>query len=232
MRKLNRRHCGSFPRSEPGLEPGHVSSSISVLFLLTLTAQREIGLPQRGTMLIEGSNDQSSFVQSLPLQDSRTSTEEKRESESRSVRSDSLRPHGLYSSWNSLGQNTGVGSLSLLQGIFPTQGWNPGLPHCRRILYQLNHKGSPRILEWVVYPFSSRSSHEPGSPALQMDSSPTELTEEEACYKLACKFQDMMMWVVSHGLKASTNILVGYIIWRTRLKMGLRLREQWIKRLI
>ena len=48
--------------------------------------------------------------------------------------------HGLYSSWNSPGQNTGVGSLSLFQGIFPTQGSNPGLPHCRRILYQLSHK--------------------------------------------------------------------------------------------
>ena len=47
------------------------------------------------------------------------------------------------SPWNSLGQNTGVSSLSLLQGIFPTQGLNPGLPHCRRILYQLSHKGSP-----------------------------------------------------------------------------------------
>ena len=57
-----------------------------------------------------------------------------------------------------IGQNTGVGSLSLLQGIFPTQGSNPGLPHCRQILYQLSHKGSPRILEWVAYPFSSRSS--------------------------------------------------------------------------
>ena len=44
---------------------------------------------------------------------------------------------------NSPGQNTGVGSLSLLQGIFPAQGLNPGLPHCRRILYQLSHKGSP-----------------------------------------------------------------------------------------
>ena len=52
----------------------------------------------------------------------------------------------------------GVGSLSFLQGIFPTQGLNPGLPHCRWILYQLSHKGSPRILEWVAYPFSSRSS--------------------------------------------------------------------------
>ena len=44
------------------------------------------------------------------------------------------------------------------QGIFPIQGSNPGLPHCRQILYQLSHKGSPRILEWVAYPFSSRSS--------------------------------------------------------------------------
>ena len=60
--------------------------------------------------------------------------------------------------WNSLGQNTGVGSLSLLQGILPTQGLNPGLLHCKWILYQLRHKGSPRILEWVAYLFSSGSS--------------------------------------------------------------------------
>ena len=101
----------------------------------------------------------------------------------------SLRSHGLYSPWNSPGQNTGVGSLSLLQpgikprspalqadsslaepqgkhkntgvgslsllqGIFPTQGSNQGLLHFRWILYQLSHKGSPRILEWVAYPFS------------------------------------------------------------------------------
>ena len=70
------------------------------------------------------------------------------ESESCSVVSDSLWPHGLYSLWNSPGQITGVGSLSLLQGIFPTQGLNPGLPHCRQILYQRSHKGSPRILSW------------------------------------------------------------------------------------
>ena len=56
---------------------------------------------------------------------------------------DSLRPYGLYSPWSSPGRNTGVGSLFLLQGISPTQGSNPGLPHCRRILYQLSHKGSP-----------------------------------------------------------------------------------------
>ena len=56
---------------------------------------------------------------------------------------DCLWPYGLYSPWNFSGQNTGVGSLSLLQGIFPTRGSNPGLPHCRWILYQLSHKGSP-----------------------------------------------------------------------------------------
>ena len=50
----------------------------------------------------------------------------------------------LNSPWNSPGQNTGVGSLSLLQGIFPTQGWNPGLLPCRWILYQLSHQGSPK----------------------------------------------------------------------------------------
>ena len=56
--------------------------------------------------------------------------------------------------WNSPGQNTGVGSLSLPQGIFPTQGSNPGLLYCRQILYLLNHKGSPSILERVAFPFS------------------------------------------------------------------------------
>ena len=61
------------------------------------------------------------------------------------------------SPWNSPGKNTGVGSHSLLQGIFPTQGLNPGLLHCRQILYQLSHQGSPRILEWVAYPFSRAS---------------------------------------------------------------------------
>ena len=68
------------------------------------------------------------------------------ESEICSVESNSLQPHGLYSLWNSPGQNTGVGSLSLLQGIFPTQGSNPRLTHCRRILYQLSHQGSPLVV--------------------------------------------------------------------------------------
>ena len=64
-------------------------------------------------------------------------------SESHAVMSNSLRPDGLCSPWNSPDQNTGVGSPSLLQGIFPAQGLSPGLPHCRRILYQLSHQGSP-----------------------------------------------------------------------------------------
>ena len=63
------------------------------------------------------------------------------ESESHSVVSDSLRSHGRYSPWNSPGQNTGVGSLSLLQGIFPTEGLNPGLLQCW--MQELSHKRSP-----------------------------------------------------------------------------------------
>ena len=93
------------------------------------------------------------------------------ESESRLVVSDSLwphrlltidpidyRPHRLYNPWDSPGQNTGVSSHSLLQGICSTQGSNPCLWHCSWILYQLNHKGSPRTLDWGDYLFSSSSS--------------------------------------------------------------------------
>ena len=64
--------------------------------------------------------------------------------------SDSLQPHGLYSPWNSPGQNTGVGRSSLIQGIFQTQGSNLGLPRCREILYQLSHEGSPMVKKHCV----------------------------------------------------------------------------------
>ena len=84
-------------------------------------------------------------------------------SESRSVMSDSLRPYGLYSPWNSPGQNTAVGSLSLLQGIFPNQGLNPGLLHCRRILYQLSHKGSHHGISALVK--RERQKHSPFPPS-------------------------------------------------------------------
>ena len=101
-----------------------------------------------------------------------------KDSQSSPVMSNSLWTYGLYSPWNSPGQDTGMGSLPLLQRVFSTQGLNPGLPHYRQILYQLSHKGDPRILEWVTYPVSSRFANpgiEPGSPALQADSVPTEL---------------------------------------------------------
>ena len=120
--------------------------------------------------------------------------------------SDSLQPHGLYSQWNSLGQNIGVGSLSLLQGIFPSQGSNPGLPLCRWILYQLNHKGSPKskllscvrffAIPWTIQsmefsrpeywsgkplpspPGLSNPGMKPRSPTLQVDSLPAEPLEK------------------------------------------------------
>ena len=80
------------------------------------------------------------------------------ESENHSVVSSPLQPHGLYSSWNSPGQNTGVGSRFLLHGIFPSQGSNPDLPHFRQILYPLSHRGSPGLalkysheIKWLYF---------------------------------------------------------------------------------
>ena len=67
--------------------------------------------------------------------------------------SDSLQTHGLYSPWNSSGQNTEVGSLSLFQGSSQPRDQTQVYVYCRQIVYQLSHKGSSRILEWVAYPF-------------------------------------------------------------------------------
>ena len=87
-------------------------------------------------------------------------------------------PPGSSVHGDSPGKNIRVGCHALLQGIFPTQGLNPGFPHCRQILYHLSHQGSPRILERVAYPFS-RVLPNPGiklgSPALQVYSLPAEL---------------------------------------------------------
>ena len=84
---------------------------------------------------------------------------------SRSVVSDSLQPHGLQLTqllhpWGFSSQEywSILGCHALLQGIFPTQESNPGLPHCGQILYCLNHQGNPGILEWVAQPFSRGSS--------------------------------------------------------------------------
>ena len=74
---------------------------------------------------------------------------------------------------------TEKGSHFLLQGIFPTQRSNPGISHCRQILYHLSHKGSTRILEWVAHPFSSRSSWPRNRTRvswIQADFLPTELS--------------------------------------------------------
>jgi len=127
-----------------------------------------------------GYSQWSSKESDTAYQQNRSSlSEPESESARPSVVSASLQHRGLYSPWNSPGQNTGVGSLSLLQGIFPTQGLNPGLPHCSWILYQLSHKGSPGILERVASPFSRgifQPGIEPESPAFQVDSLPTELS--------------------------------------------------------
>ena len=63
-------------------------------------------------------------------------------------------PPGSHVHGGSPGKNTGVSCHALLQGIFPTQGSNPGLPHCRQVLYHLRKQGSTRILDWVAYLFS------------------------------------------------------------------------------
>ena len=70
----------------------------------------------------------------------------------------SCSPTGSSVHGDSPGKNIGVGCHALLQGFFPTQGLNPGLPHRRQILYYLSHQGSPRMLEWVACPFSRGSS--------------------------------------------------------------------------
>ena len=74
---------------------------------------------------------------------------------SHSVVSDSLRPHRLqparlFRLWDFPGNSTGVDCHFLLQGIFPTQGSNPGLPHCRQRLYHLSHQGSPFLLREIL----------------------------------------------------------------------------------
>ena len=83
------------------------------------------------------------------------------QSESCSIVSDSLSPHGLSSPWSSPGQNTGVGSLSLLQGIFPTQELDWGLLHCRQILYQLSYQGSQECREGL--PLYQHRKRKPGT---------------------------------------------------------------------
>ena len=122
--------------------------SIAIWRLPNIFMQSSLQQPKSHWILMspfhKWQNGCSKRLQDLPIQMKRCSILLIiRESKSHSVVSSSLRPHGLYSPWNSTGQNPGVGSWSLLQGIFPTQGMNSGLLHCRQILYQLSHEGSP-----------------------------------------------------------------------------------------
>ena len=93
-------------------------------------------------------------LQSMGLEEVDLVTKPPPQSESRSAMSDSLEPHGLYRPWNSPGQNTGVGSLSLLQQIVPNQESNQGLLHCRWVLYQLSYQGSViKIVHFILCDF-------------------------------------------------------------------------------
>ena len=152
-----------------------------------------------------------------------------------------------------------MGSLSLLQGIFATQGSNPGLSHCGQILYQLSHKGSPRILEWVAYPFFRGSSQpkdptqisctagrfftswatreaqeywselpipspvylpnlgvELGSPALQVDSLPTELSGKPWYQGSTCFNHSLRIGLLASNscFPSSDNVFIFLYYWR------------------
>ena len=113
------------------------------------------------------------------------------ESESSSVMSGFLRPQTLYSPWNSLGQNTGVGSLSLLQGTFPTQKLNRGLLRCRRILYPLSCQGSSICLIHSIHSVHmsiavSRPSHHSLAPSVSMHLSSTSVRLHLFCSQIIC----------------------------------------------
>ena len=125
-----------FPRSYKELSPVFPKQTVASCSYRCNSLQKHRGVPFLSTF---GEHRVAWLCEDVVVE---------RESESPSVVFNSLWPHGLYRTWNSSGQNTGVGSLFLLQGIFPTQGSNPGLPHCRQILYQLSHQGR---MVWVFH---------------------------------------------------------------------------------
>ena len=115
------------------------------------------------------------------------------ESESHSVVSSSLRSHGLYTTWNSLGQNTGVGGLSLLQEIFPTQGSNPGLPYCRQILYYLSHHRSPLITMGLCLIPAFSTGHN-GYHQKKKKNPQTDAGEDEEAGEPSCPVEGNVNW--------------------------------------
>ena len=107
-------------------------------------------------------------------------------------------PPGSSVHGDSPGKNIGVGYHALLLGIFPTQGWNPGLLHGRWILYHLSHRRSPVILAWVTYPFSigtSRPRNWTRASCIAGDSLPAEVLYLEIQPKFGHR---------GHGLRVST----------------------------
>ena len=116
------------------------------------------------------------------------------------------------------GKNIGVGCHSLLQGIFPTQGSNPGLPHCRQILYHLSYQGSPRILEWVAYPFSRGSSwprNRTGVSCISVDSLPAELPRKPHI----CIYTYIFVCVFQHTCTHTYNCSY-WVLWLCSLKIS------------
>ena len=110
--------------------------------------QKEVGgknIRPGGVPSVKGQLAAAVFTWFLQLhlhpEHSRVSSEA--EIEKRSAVSSTLQPHGLYSPWNSPGQNSGVGSCSLLQGDLPNSGMEPRSPTLQQILYRLSHQGSP-----------------------------------------------------------------------------------------
>ena len=152
-------------------------------------------------------------------------------------RSPALQADSLPSEPPGKPKNTGVSSLSLPQGNFPTQESNWGLLHCRLSLYQLSYQESPRILEWVAYPFP-RGTPNPGikleSSALQADSWPAELPGEPSwkdtclqihqvvyisCIQLFCtsKIFSKMLKVIQRLIISPRNCTPRYIPRRNKI---------------
>ena len=128
-------------------------------------------------------------------------------------RSPALQADSLAAEPQGKPKNIGVGTLSFLQGIVPTLGTNPGLKHCRAILYQLNHKGSPRILEWV--PILSPGDVpgpgiKPGSPALQADSLLTELSGKALGNNLCGSLCKNSSYTKKEKIRAGDSCLGGF----------------------
>ena len=119
-------------------------------------------------------------------------------------------PPGSSVHGDSPGKNTRVGCHALPQRVFPTQGPNPCLLRCRQILYLLTHQGSPRILEWVAFPFSRGSSlpRNPSRVGLQADSLPAELPGKPV--KPSKSFQ-MIKYFKSSMLVQSQGLLSFYL---------------------